>query len=75
MKPLKASFVIWPNSRLDKSVLDRLNADPADKNNDLEEAYRPENLLAYLAANPNYDSELSPDLLETIIQLRKKGVS
>ena len=64
-----------PNSRLDKSVLDRLNADPADKNNDLEEAYRPENLLAYLAANPNYDSELSPDLLETIIQLRKKGVS
>ena len=64
-----------PDSKLDKSVLDRLNADPADKNNDLEEAYRPENLLAYLAANPNYDSELSPDLLETIIQLRKKGVS
>ena len=63
-----------PDSKLDKSVLDRLNADP-DKNRNLEEAYRPENLLAYLAANPDYDSELNPDLLETIIQLRKKGVS
>jgi len=64
-----------PGSRLDKSVLDRLNADPDDKKNALDEAYRPENLLAYLAANPDYDSELNPDLLKTIIQMRKKGVS
>lgn len=64
-----------PGSKLDQSVLDRLKADPADKNNDLKEAYRPENLLAYLAANPDYDSELNPDLLKTITQLRNKGVS
>ena len=64
-----------PDSKLDKSVLDRLNADPAAKNSALEEAYRPENLLAYLAANPDYDSELNPDLLKTVIQLRKKGVN
>ncbi len=64
-----------PDSKLDKSVLDRLNADPADKNNDLEEAYRSENLLTYLTTNPDYDSDLNPDLLETIIKLRKKGVS
>lgn len=63
-----------PDSKLDQSVLDRLNADPADKRNALEKAYRPENLLAYLAANPDYDTELNQDLLETVIQLRKKGV-
>ena len=58
-----------PDSTLDKSVLDRLKADP-DKHKHLDEPYRPENLLAYLAANPDYDSELSPDLLETIKQHR-----
>ena len=62
------------DSKLDKTVLDRLNADPVDKHNDLEKAYRPENLLAYLAVNPDYDSELNPDLQKTVIQLRKKGV-
>ena len=61
-----------PDSAIDKSVLDRLNADPA-KHKSLDEEYRPENLLAYLAANPAYDSELSPGLLETVGQLRKKG--
>lgn len=59
-----------PGSTLDKSVLDRLNADTA-KHKDLDETYRPENLLAYLAANPAYDSELNPDLLKSVKQRRK----
>jgi len=58
-----------PGSTLDKTVLDRLNADPAD-HKDLDTPYRPDNLLAYLAANPDYDSMLKPDLLETVTQLR-----
>lgn len=56
-------------STLDKTVLDRLNADPA-KHKDLDEPYRPENLMAYLAANPAYDGDLDPDVLAAVNQLR-----
>ena len=63
-----------PGAKIDKSVLDRLNADPA-KHKNLEKEYRPENLLAYLAANPAYDSELNEDLLATITQLRGQGTA
>lgn len=63
-----------PGAKIDKSVLDRLNADPAEHKN-LGEAYRPENLLAYLAANPDYDSELNPELLAAITQIRKQGAT
>ena len=59
-----------PDAKIDKSVLARLNADPA-KHKNLEKEYRPENLLAYLAANPEYDSELNQDLLATIIEMRR----
>ena len=58
-----------PDIKIDQSVLDRLNADPA-KHKNLEKEYRPENLLAYLVANPEYDSELSQDLLATITEMR-----
>jgi uncharacterized protein (DUF2235 family) len=58
-----------PNASIDKSVLDRLNAKPAEHKN-LGEAYRPENLLAYLAVNPDYDQVLSPDLLALVRQKR-----
>jgi uncharacterized protein (DUF2235 family) len=61
-----------PDAKIDKSVFDRLNADPA-KHENLDEEYRSENLLAYLAADPSYDSELSPSLLETIGEFRKPG--
>lgn len=56
-------------STLDKSVLTRLNANPAEHKN-LGEAYRPETLLAYLAANPGYDHELNKDLLATVTRMR-----
>lgn len=59
-----------PDIKIDQSVLDRLNADPA-KHKNLEKEYRPENLMAYLVANPQYDSELSQDLLATITEMRK----
>ncbi len=59
-----------PGSTLDKSVLKRLNANPAEHKN-LAGPYRPENLLAYLAANPGYDHELNSDLLATVTQMRK----
>jgi hypothetical protein len=60
-----------PGAKLDKSVLDRLNADPA-KHENLEKEYRPENLLAYLATTPDYDSELNPNLLATVNQIRRQ---
>ena len=58
-----------PGSTLDKSVLDRLNADPAE-HKDLGKPYRPENLLAYLAANSDYDSGLNPEVLSDVKKLR-----
>ena len=61
-----------PAAKLDKSVLERLNADPARHEN-LEEAYRPENLLTYLAANPKYDAELNPDVLAAVTAIRAKS--
>ena len=61
-----------PGAKIDKSALERLNADPAGHKN-LEEPYRPENLLTYLAANPGYDSELNQDVLATITQMRARG--
>lgn len=61
-----------PAAKLDKSVLERLNADPARHEN-LEEAYRPENLLTYLAANPEYDAELNPDVLAAVTAIRAKS--
>lgn len=74
MRPVRGfrgvrQLVDAPDSTLDKSVLDRLNADPA-KNKDLDETYRPENLMAYLAANTAYDSELNADVLKAVNQLR-----
>ena len=74
MRPVRGfrgirQLVDAPGSTLDKSVLDRLNADPAE-HRDLDEPYRPENLLAYLAANPDYDSGLSPEVLGAVKKLR-----
>lgn len=56
-------------STLDKSVFDRLNANPAEHKN-MDGPYRPENLLEYLVANPRYDGELNADLLAAVTQLR-----
>lgn len=74
MRPIRGfrgvrQLVDAPESTLDKSVLDRLNTDPAEKNG-LDEAYRPENLLAYLAANTTYDSDLNADVLAAVKKLR-----
>lgn len=75
MKPIRGfkgirQLARAPEAKIDKSVFDRLNADPARHKN-FDREYRPENLLAYLAADPTYDAELSPALLETIGQFRK----
>jgi uncharacterized protein (DUF2235 family) len=74
MRPVRGfrgirQLVDAPGSTLDKSVLDRLNADPAE-HKDLDDPYRPENLLAYLAANPDYDSGLNPEVLGAVKKLR-----
>ena len=74
MRPVRGfrgirQLVDAPGSTLDKSVLDRLNADPAE-HKDLDKPYRPENLLAYLAANPDYDSGLNPEVLAAVKRLR-----
>ena len=74
MRPVRGfrgirQLVDAPGSTLDKSVLDRLNADPAE-HKDLDKPYRPENLLAYLAANPDYDSGLNPEVLGAVKKLR-----
>jgi uncharacterized protein (DUF2235 family) len=74
MRPVRGfrgirQLVDAPGSTLDKSVLDRLNADPAG-HKDLDDPYRPENLLAYLAANPDYDSGLNQEVLGAVKKLR-----
>lgn len=57
-------------STLDKSVFNRLNANPAEHKN-LAGPYRPENLLDYLAAYPQYDGELNAELLAAVTKMRK----
>jgi hypothetical protein len=54
---------------LDPSVFKRLNADPA-RHSELGGPYRPANLLKYLAANPKYDAELAPQVLEDVKRFR-----
>jgi uncharacterized protein (DUF2235 family) len=60
-----------PGMTLDDSVFDRLNADPA-KWRQLGKAYRPENLLAFLAANPSHDARLSAGV-RGLVEARRKS--
>lgn len=55
---------------VDKTVLERLNAKPT-KDNGLEKAYRPKNLLQFLAAHNEFDAELGDDVKTAVNQLRK----
>jgi uncharacterized protein (DUF2235 family) len=53
----------------DDSVFERLNADPA-QHEEMRGAYRPKNLLAYLADHDEFDVRLSPDVLAAVKVLR-----
>lgn len=55
---------------LDKSVVDRLNADPQN-HKELDEPYRPKNLLKFLAANEEFDANLGSDTLAAVKKIRK----
>lgn len=55
---------------LDKSVIDRLNADP-NKHKTMKAEYRPKNLLHYLAAHSEYDDQLGADALAAVRKPRK----
>jgi len=54
---------------LDKSVIDRLNADP-NKHKTLDTDYRPKNLLQYLVAHNEYDNQLDAGALAAVKQSR-----
>lgn len=54
---------------LDESAFTRLAADPA-KHAGLDERYRPANLLAYLARNPDHDGRLDAETLQAVQALR-----
>lgn len=57
---------------IDQSTFERLNADPSN-HDELDGPYRPENLIAFLIARPQYDSLLSADLLESIAVQRSRA--
>ena len=55
---------------LDDTVFDRLNADPKQSDK-LDDAYRPKNLLKFLAAHDEHDARLGPGALAAVTKLRK----
>lgn len=57
---------------LSDSVIKRLNADPAGHDS-MKNEYRPETLVQYLAANPQYDDALQPELKNLVSELRSSG--
>jgi hypothetical protein len=62
--------LVDPNGMtLDKSVIDRLNADPK-KHKTLDKDYRPKNLLQYLAVHTEYDNQLDAGVLAAVKQSR-----
>ncbi len=54
---------------LDRTVFDRLNADPREHEK-LGGSYRPKNLLEFLAEHDEYDPKLGPDALAAVQQIR-----
>ena len=60
-----------PGMTVDDSVLHRLNADP-EQYRRLDEAYRPDNLIDFLAGKPNYAAKLSPQLLALLEARRSR---
>lgn len=57
------------NARLDDTVLERLNADPAE-HEALKKPYRPKNLMRFLAQHGEYDGRLAGDALESVKKAR-----
>ena len=55
---------------LDPTVFDRLNAN-LNESDKLPEAYRPGNLLHYLAEHDEHDAKLGPDALADVKKIRK----
>ncbi len=54
---------------LDKSAIDRLNAD-ANNHKTMESDYRPKNLLKFLAAHGEFDGDLKPGALSAVQKVR-----
>lgn len=55
---------------LDDSVFERLNADP-EQHKDMDDFYRPENLLRFLAGHDEFNTKLQPAALAAVESFRK----